>query len=295
MPTSWRVNNEGSFASVSVQLSNNASIKTESDAVVSMSEGIEVGGHLQGGLFNSLFRSMLSNESFFTTRVEATTADPNRIGDVLIAPSNPGGICLHKIEGPQDAMMLTSSSYLACDDAVDVSTVMQRGVKNSLLSGTGFFLMRASGRGVLAISAYGSIHKFVLSPGEHRMVDNGHLVAWSANMDYRTEMASKSVWRSMSSGEGLMCNFTGPGIIYLQSHKPDDEDGHGAVVGGSGRRRRGGGGGGGATSSTNCICMLFGIGLVFIFCIIFCIVVLVNSGAMEKGFDLDGRFRDGEF
>lgn len=222
MPTSWKVNNEGSFASLTVQLSN-ASLETESDAVVTMSEGIEVGGHLSGGFFNSLVKSVLSRKSFFTTRVET---DLNKTGDVLIAPTGPGGICLHRMEGPQDAMMLTSSSYLACDESVDITTVMQRGVQNSLLSGTGFFLMQATGRGVLAMSAYGPIHKYVLAPGEHRMVDNGHLVAWSANMAYRTEMASKSLWNTVISGAGLMCKFSGPGVIYLQSHKIDSaEDG----------------------------------------------------------------------
>ena len=281
MPTSWRVNNEGSFASVSIQLSN-ASIKTESDAVVTMSEGIEVGGHLSGGFFSSFFRSMLSNESFFTTRVETNSS---RTGDVLIAPSDPGGICLHRIEGPQDAMMLTSSSYLACDDSVDISTVMQRGVQNSLLSGTGFFLMRASGRGILAISAYGSIHKFVLAPGERRMVDNGHLVAWSANMPYRTEMASKSLWNSVSSGEGLMCNFSGPGIIYLQSHKPDAlEDGN------NGKKRLRGGSAVG--SGATIMCFLFLMIVLFIVGVIISVSIYFKLNEFEQN---GGRLGEGEF
>ena len=85
--------------------------------------------------------------------------------------------------------------------------------------------MKASGSGVLAIASYGSIHKYTLLDRERRLVDNGHLVAWTASMGLRTKMASSSVWGSISSGEGLMCEFTGPGIIYLQSHKPRLKDG----------------------------------------------------------------------
>jgi len=84
--------------------------------------------------------------------------------------------------------------------------------------------LRASGRGTVACAAFGSIHKFVLSPGETRAVDNGHLVAWTARMQYRTGLANGGIMASMTSGEGLMCHFTGPGTIYLQSHKPGEAE-----------------------------------------------------------------------
>lgn len=230
MLTNWRVLNEGSFASVRVELPPNASLKTESDAVVSMSETVQVSGQISGGILGSMFRSFFSNESFFTTLVDNRS---ERAGDVLLAPSDPGGIVLHRVQNG-DSMMLTSGSYLACDTSIQINTVVQRGIRNSLTSGTGFFLMKATGRGILAISSYGSIHKYTLLRGERRLVDNGHLVAWTAAMQYEATMASASIWGSISSGEGLMCCFHGPGTIYLQSHKPKHIDGDtGSNSGGS--------------------------------------------------------------
>ena len=44
--------------------------------------------------------------------------------------------------------------------------------------------MRARGPGTLGLAAYGAIEQYELRGGEVRDVDNGHLVAWTGNMDY---------------------------------------------------------------------------------------------------------------
>jgi len=241
----WEVLNEGSFASVCVRLPPDSGIHCESDAVVSMSGDVDVRGVLSGGFLAGLARTFLTRESFFTTRVENTSLEAT--GDALIAPSDPGGIALHRIFQGEE-MFLTSGAYLAGDDGIRVESAMQAQLGNSLLSGTGFFLLRASGQGNLAISAYGSMHKYILSAGEKRMVDNGHLVAWTSSMKYKMKLASAraGIVGSMTSGEGLHCEFEGPGVIYVQSHK--------ASVGGSeGRPRSGSSSSGGQGPLGACI------------------------------------------
>jgi uncharacterized protein (TIGR00266 family) len=219
----WLVNNSGSFASVNIVLPSHSSVDCESDAVVTFSQGIQVKGMMSGGFLSSLARVFLTNESFFTTQVQNTSS---RSADVLLAPADPGGIVLHQVRGAGDDLLLSSGAYVASDSSVTVTSEFQRGVGNSLLSGTGFFLLRASGRGTVACAAYGSVHQYVLREGEERAVDNGHLVAWSTSCTYRTGLAnsgSGGILNSMTSGEGLMCFFQGPGTIYLQSHKPERE------------------------------------------------------------------------
>lgn len=52
--------------------------------------------------------------------------------------------------------------------------------------------------------------------GERYIVDNGHLVAW--NTKYVLErVASGGIVSGLASGEGLVCKFTGPGTIFLQT------------------------------------------------------------------------------
>ena len=55
-----------------------------------------------------------------------------------------------------------------------------------------------------------------LVEGERYIIDNGHLVAW--NCKYVMERAaSGGIISGMSSGEGLICKFTGPGTVYMQT------------------------------------------------------------------------------
>ncbi|KAL3796201.1 hypothetical protein ACHAWO_010481 [Cyclotella atomus] len=258
---SWQVKNEGSFASVSITLPPRTGFHCESDAVVSMSNDIDVRGAMSGGILTSLARAFLTRESFFTTQV--SNSSPYKSGDVLIAPSEPGGIAIHELVPGQD-MILTGGAYLAGDETVEVSSSMNSpfsGFGN--FSGTGLFLLKASGRGKLAISAYGSMHKYVLGMGEKRKVDNGHIVAWSASMKTAMTLASgrSGIVGSMTSGEGLHCEFVGPGVVYIQSHKPElvsDGKGGGGTRSGGARMR--------------------GSGSVFASLVAFVIVILVMLG-----------------
>jgi len=232
----WHVNNEGSFASVSITLQPSSSIHCESDAVITMSQDVNVRGAMSGGILAGLARAFFTRESFFTTKVHNNSTQS---GNVLLAPSDPGGVTLHRLGGtPGNAgeMTLTSGAYLAADEAVTVASSMQSPFSTfGNCSGTGVFLLRASGQGVLAISAYGSMHKYTLAAGEMRSVDNGHLVAWTSSMKTSMKLASAGIVGSMTSGEGLHCSFEGPGVVYIQSHKP--KAGPDGVV----RNRNGGG------------------------------------------------------
>lgn len=52
--------------------------------------------------------------------------------------------------------------------------------------------------------------------GEKYIVDNGHLVAW--NTKYVMErVASGGIISGLASAEGLVCKFTGPGTVFIQT------------------------------------------------------------------------------
>eukprot|EP00571_Detonula_confervacea_P012542 CAMPEP_0172312382 /NCGR_PEP_ID=MMETSP1058-20130122/17308_1 /TAXON_ID=83371 /ORGANISM="Detonula confervacea, Strain CCMP 353" /LENGTH=261 /DNA_ID=CAMNT_0013025817 /DNA_START=221 /DNA_END=1006 /DNA_ORIENTATION=- len=229
-----------------------------------MSQNVDVCGSMSGGILAGLARAFLTRESFFTTKVQNNSA--NQSGDALIAPSDPGGVTLHRLVRGEE-MTLSSGAYLAADEAVNVASSMQSPFSMfGNYSGTGIFLLRASGQGTLAISAYGSMHKYILAPGETRSVDNGHLVAWTASMKTSMKLASAraGILGSMTSGEGLHCSFEGPGVIYIQSHKPS--------VGSDGvTRNRNGGGSSAGNPIGVCIFLLVFILLLlgFVFAVYF--------------------------
>jgi hypothetical protein len=58
--------------------------------------------------------------------------------------------------------------------------------------------------------------------GEKYIVDNGHLVAW--NTKYVLErVASGGIVSGLAAGEGLVCKFTGPGTVFLQTRNAVSE------------------------------------------------------------------------
>lgn len=58
-----------------------------------------------------------------------------------------------------------------------------------------------------------------LREGEKYIIDNGHLVAWNCN--YVLErVASGGIISNMSAGEGLVCKFSGPGTVFMQTRNP---------------------------------------------------------------------------
>jgi len=268
----WQVNSDGAFASVRITLPPGASCHCESDAVVTMSETIDVEGQMSGGILGSLARAFLTRESFFTTKIQNSSSTTP--GDALIAPSDPGGVVLHRLAAPGEALILTSGAYLGGDDTVHVASEARNpfsGMSN--FSGAGMFLLRASGRGNLAISAYGSIIKYTLRAGERRSVDNGHLVAWSSGMRTQMKLASRraGIFGSMTSGEGLHVDFEGPGVLYVQSHKPTIREGNGS-------NRNGGAPSGGIGHL-----ILFVFFLIIFLGMIFALIYISEGGFMDNG------------
>jgi uncharacterized protein (AIM24 family) len=126
-------------------------------------------------------------------------------------------------------------AYLASTANVQKETKSQ-GFGKALFSGEDLFIYRLAGQGLIWLTSYGAVDKvdvslhptphldhlakkahkpYQLQPGEHYIVDNGHLVAW--NTEYRIEKAGGGAMTSMKTGEGMVCRFVGPGTVYIQT------------------------------------------------------------------------------
>lgn len=203
----------GAFPMLKYRLGAGQRLKAESGAMVAMSSTVSVEGKLEGGLMGGLGR-MLSGEKFFFQTLHAQHGP----GEVYLAPSIPGDIEVIHLDGSV-AYSLQKDGFFAGSESLEVSTVMQN-LSKGLFSGEGFFIIKVSGRGELFISSYGAIHPLDLAPGEEMMIDNAHLVAWPETMPYRIEKAASGWISSFTSGEGLVCRFTGPGRVYIQTRNP---------------------------------------------------------------------------
>lgn len=203
------------FPIVKFQLNRGEKIKAESDAMIAMSPTVEVEGKMDGGFLGGLARKFLSGESMFFQELEATRG----AGEVIIGHSLPGGIVDLELDGSY-GLTIQKNGFLAATQGIDVSTKMQN-LARGLFSGEGFFVLNATGKGTVFVSSYGGIHPINLEDGEEIIIDNGHLVAWGDYMEYNIEKASSGWISSMTSGEGLVCRFRGPGVVLIQTRNPD--------------------------------------------------------------------------
>ena len=203
------------FPVVRCELERGESVKAESDAMIAMSGALDIEGSMDGNILGGLARKFLAGEKFFFQTIRASRGP----GKVLLGPSTLGGIVDVELDGSYH-LRVQKDGFLASTMGINVDTAMQN-LMQGLFSREGFFVLDVSGRGTVFLSSFGAIHAINLAPGEEIVVDNGHLVAWPDYMNYRIEKASNGWISSMVSGETLVCRFTGPGVVLIQTRKPE--------------------------------------------------------------------------
>lgn len=200
-----------------VTLEPGETICAESNSMVAMDRSLSLKGSTRGGFFKSLARKVLNDENFFQQVVEAG----DRPGEILLAPNLPGDVRLLDVGERQ--YMLSDGAFLASSSGVELETKSQ-GIGRALLGDSGgFFVMKTQGQGTVAVSGFGSVREIRVTRDRPMTVDNGHVVAWDASLDYElTINSSKSglmgkLLHSQLSGEGVMLKFKGDGVVLVCS------------------------------------------------------------------------------
>ena len=173
---------------------------------------VEIKTSTQGGFMKGLKRS-LGGESFFVN--DFTSA---RGGLVAVAPALPGDMALAAMTA-SDTLLVQSGSWIASDPAIDVDAKWGGG--KTFFSGEGLVLLRCTGVGDILLSAYGAIRFTQLAAGESMTLDTGHVVAFDTTVRWDVRKVS-GMFTSLISGEGLVCEFTGTGNVWLQTRSSSD-------------------------------------------------------------------------
>ena len=200
-----------SYSLLRVKLAKGERISAEAGAMVSMSSGIEIETKMKGGLFGALKRSMLGGESFFINNYNASSD-----GEITFAPALPGDIA--QIQLSNQTFFAQSGSYITSSSDLTIDT--KWGGAKTFFSKEGLFLLKISGTGTLFLSSYGAIHEVELAAGQKYIVDTGHMVAFAEGVNYSVKTVG-GIKSTLFSGEGLVCELTGPGKIFIQSRSAD--------------------------------------------------------------------------
>jgi len=196
------------FPLVEFEMDRDESIRYQPSAMVYCDA--EIGIDMQfnrgegGGIFGALARSVVSGESLV---IMEGTAEQNG-AKIALAPCQPGEVIELKLGSEQ--WRLRDGAFFACTPGVNFS-IKTQSLGKALFAGTGgLFVMETTGTGSMYIETCGKMHRIDLSVGKRIHLDNSHLVAWSAGLDYKT--------RLFGSGEFFTLEFVGPGSIIIQTN-----------------------------------------------------------------------------
>ncbi len=209
----YRIDYRPAFALATLSLAAEQPIKAQGGAMVSMSGNVELESKMEGGVWSALKRSVGGRTAFVSTYT--ARGGP---GELTLAPSTPGDVVPLALAG--EAYNIAASSYLASESSIEINTGW--GGAKSFFASDSLFILQATGTGAAFVTSFGALHARTLGPGETYVVDTGHLVAWHASMAYEIRKATKSLFRSLTSGEAFVAAFTGPGTLLLQTRNLRD-------------------------------------------------------------------------
>ncbi|KAI9813645.1 MAG: hypothetical protein M1827_003716 [Pycnora praestabilis] len=202
---SYRISHRDTNTIVTLQLAMGCPLTVKPGCMIAMSPTIT----LKGNVKFSMKKLIAGGEM-----MHSTYTGP---GELLLAPPSLGDITNIRLDG-NEQWSVGKDAFLACTQGV-VKEYKRQGFGKAMFSGEGFFVYKISGVGILWITSLGAVIRKDLIAGERYIIDNGHLVAWNCN--YVLERAtSGGIISGIASGEGLICKFTGPGTVFMQTRNP---------------------------------------------------------------------------
>jgi len=204
----FEITHSPAFATLTVQLNQGESFRAEAGAMVAMTSNINLEAKSAGKGFLGSIKAAVGGESFFASLFTAV----NGSGEVILAPSVAGEIVQMELTG--NTIYCEGGAYLAGANNLEIST---KGSIKAMIAGEGLFLQKISGHGTVFLSSFGGIIEKQITPGNNFIVDTGHLVAFEESLSYTIRKASKGLFSTFASGEGLVSEFTGNGKIWIQT------------------------------------------------------------------------------
>jgi uncharacterized protein (TIGR00266 family) len=206
----YEIKYKPSYALLVVNLDQGETITAESGAMTYMDPTIEAHTRKrEKSLLGSLGLSIFGGQSFW---VNDYTAERGT-GEVGFVAAPVGDIEKLEIK-PDQSFIIQKSAYIASTQGIDLDVKWEGFTKG--LFGQGLFMLKATGNGQLFINTFGAIDTHTLAAGQTLIVDNFHLVGFSASCSYKVTKFG-GLKETLLGGEGLVTQITGPGEVHIQT------------------------------------------------------------------------------
>jgi uncharacterized protein (AIM24 family) len=151
-----------------------------------------------------LLKNLAAGENVFRPTYRGT-------GEIYFGPPIFGEYHILELHGEE--WILDRGSYVASDIAVEVG-VWRNKALTTVFGGEGWFQTSVKGTGKVVMQAPGRIERIDLQD-DKLSVDGRFAIARTANLKFDVQKASKSIFGSLTSGEGLLSTFEGTGTVLI--------------------------------------------------------------------------------
>ncbi|MPQ43495.1 AIM24 family protein [Clostridium tarantellae] len=154
-----------------------------------------------------LFASKANGETLFRPKYSGT-------GEIFLEPSF-AHYCLIELE--DDEVIIDDGLFYACEESIQVDSVIQKKISSLVLGNEGFFQTRLRGNGIVALEIpvpESEIFRCKINDDVLK-VDGNFAILRTGDIDFTVEKSSKSIVGSSINGEGLVNVFRGTGEIWL--------------------------------------------------------------------------------
>ena len=131
-------------------------------------------------------------------------------GNLVLEPTY-GQYTVFDVDGKD--WLINHGRYYASELSV-VLGICKNSLKAGLFSGHGLYQTTVSGQGRVILESDGPLEKVELHD-EKLVVDGNFAIIWSASLDFKVEKATRGLFASVLSGEGLVNTYSGTGTVYL--------------------------------------------------------------------------------
>lgn len=186
-----------------------SAVQLESGALSYLKGDIKIQNKMGGplGLGKKLFNSKVTGEPIFKPTYSGT-------GEIFLEPSF-GQFAL--VELQDDEIIVDDGMFYACEEGIEVSSVMQKSISSLILGNEGAFQTRISGDGLVVLELpvpETEIFKCKLNNDELK-VDGNFAILRTGDIEFTVEKATKSIIGTATSGEGFLNVYRGTGDVWL--------------------------------------------------------------------------------
>ncbi len=193
---------------------NRGAIVTEAGALQFLKGDIRAENNAGGasGVLKKFVSSALTKEAMFKPKYEGT-------GVIYLEPSF-GHYLIFNMEN--DEMVVDKGMFYCCEPTVEVSVEMQKNLSSAIAGGEGLFQTKLKGSGIVVLTSPVPQNEIVVLEldNEKVQVDGNFALLRTGNVTFSVEKSTKSIFGSLTSGEGLIQTFKGTGQVWVAPTQP---------------------------------------------------------------------------